>query len=154
MDINDIKQETDLAAERKVNQLPVTYDSLMSYLNARKNAVIDGYEDAHILAIQLKNFEEAISVIKEQIKETILSELSQPIEMNGFRIEETQSGRYDYSDSLEWQTLEQKKKQLEKDMQAAYKSNHAYINEETGEIIQAAKFKPYSPSYKITKLKK
>jgi len=97
--------------------------------------------------------EDEIKKIKSEILEQAIEETMQAVEFNGYRFENTASGRYDYSNNIEWKQLNDAKKQLETDMKLASKSKNNYINEETGEIIQPAVYKPNKTSVKITKIK-
>jgi len=125
---------------------------ILNLLERKKNDVLDGNEDGYKVMLMIKKIDEYLKKVKSDILDVAVSETSDKIEWNGFCFENTASGRYDYTVNQEWVKLNTQRKQLEKDMQMACKSNNSYINEETGEIIQAAIFKANKTSVKITKL--
>ena len=132
---------------------PAKYIDIIKTLQAKKNDVLNGNEDAYKVMLLAKRIEDEIKKIKSEILEQAIEETMQAVEFNGYRFENTASGRYDYSNNIEWKQLNDAKKQLETDMKLASKSKNNYINEETGEIIQPAVYKPNKTSVKITKIK-
>jgi len=132
---------------------PAKYIDIIKTLQAKKNDVLNGNEDAYKVMLLAKKIEDEIKKIKSEILEQAIEETMQTVEFNGYKFENTASGRYDYSNNIEWKQLNEAKKQLEEDMKLASKSKNSYINEETGEIIQPAVYKPNKTSVKITKIK-
>ena len=132
---------------------PAKHIDIIKVLQAKKNDVLNGNEDAYKVMLLAKRIEDEIKKIKSEILEQAIEETMQAVEFNGYRFENTASGRYDYSNNIEWKQLNDAKKQLETDMKLASKSKNNYINEETGEIIQPAVYKPNKTSVKITKIK-
>ena len=60
------------------------------------------------------------------------------------------SGRYSYNHSPEWTNLNKERKELEKKMQAAYKTKLDLVDNETGEIIPMAEYTPNVKSLRIS----
>ncbi len=137
--------------EREANLMPSRID-FETQLKEKADRIINGYESAVKSAVFIKKAEDAIKVFKEKIKEYVIDEIENGENtVDNVRLEVTSSGRYDYSSNPDYVELKNKLKEIEKDMQHAYKSGKSLINEETGEIIPPAKFIPNKKSYKIIK---
>ena len=128
-------------------------EDIFSFLERKKKAVVDGFDDAFKLSLFIKLFEEKLKTIKSEVLEQVIYETETSVEWQGYKFEQTSGGRYNYSKNKEWNELKSQIKNIEIDMQNAYKSDHAYINEETGEVIMPAVFMPNKTSIKITKIK-
>ena len=139
------KQETDLQNGKSLD--------IISFLNKKKTEVIEGYEDGYKVLAMIKLLETEIEAIKKELQPIAVNELSEPILWQGFKFEQTASGRYDYSHSLEWNELNEQRKKLEKDMQIVWKTGNAMFDNQTGLEIQPAVYKPNTVSIKITKTK-
>lgn len=151
MDLNEIKKQTEHQTERK--PFEITEDKILNYLLKRKKEVVDGQKNGYELALFLKELDDIIKGIKSEIIDTVLSEFEDKYEYNGFRFEKTQSGRYTYNHSKDWNDMNEKRKELEKIMQMSFKTGKSIINEETGEVYESAVYKPNKESYKISKIK-
>jgi len=151
--MENLQEETRLQIERNKVLKTICKNDIFSFLEHQKNQVIEGFEDGYKLALFLKLMEEKIKKIKSEIMQDVITETLEPKKYQGYEIANTSGGRYSYDNNQEWCKLNDAKKQLEQDMQKAAKSDHSYINEETGEIIQAAIYKPNKTSYKILKIK-
>lgn len=121
-------------------------------LDAFYNKVIDGFEKAVKLASLIQQKEKELKILKDKIKPFVLEEIENGEHLDGYRLETVQSGRYDYSRNEEWLILKNRMKEIEKDMQIAYKSKGTYISED-GEVIEPAIYKSNQKSYKIIKNK-
>ena len=147
-ELNEIRQQQ----EKNKQLTTITSDNILTLLEQRKTAVLEGFEDGFKLALFIKLFEEKLKKIKTEIQETAVSETIEKIEWSGYRFENTQSGRYNYSNFGKWNDLNDAKKQLETDMKAASKSKNTIVDKE-GEIIEPAIYKANKTSIKITKIK-
>lgn len=133
------------------NKLPeINYNTIFGHLMSKKNLVLDGYEEATKLALYLKKLEHAIEFIKEEIKEDVLADLIQPVQIDGYEIKETAGGKYDYSKNPEVVFLENKLKGIKEDMKKASKLD--VLMDEKGRKVIPGIFKPNKRSYKIEKL--
>jgi hypothetical protein len=139
--------------ERNKNKVPLTYDNIISFLQKRTERVIEGFDKGYELALLIKNIETELTMMKGQIKETVLIEIENGYTYDGHKFEPTQSGRYVYDHSDDWKKLSSKRKELEKMMQMSYKTGKSIIDEDTGEVYDSAIYKPNKPSYKISKTK-
>ncbi len=136
--------------EREANLMPSRID-FETQLKEKADRIINGYESAVKSAVFIKKAEDAIKVFKEKIKEYVIDEIENGETLDGYKLEVTSGGRYNYSSNPDYVELKNKLEEIEKDMQVAYKSGKSLINEETGEIIPPAKFIPNKKSYKIIK---
>lgn len=149
MDLHEIREleEQNKGLER------VTTDNIGSLLDRKKTDVLEGNDDAYKLMLFIKKLEEKLKSVKNDILEVAVDETTDKIEWNGYRFENTSSGRYNYDHCLEWTELKERMKTIEKNMQIVYKSGNAMFDNETGEEVQPAEFKPSKKSVKITKYK-
>ena len=122
--------------------------------------VENGEQNALELDLKLKSIEETVKLARESIQSNVLQEVEKNAtkESNGVAITLVQgSAKYDFTSSKEWLDLEFKirdnkesQKDLEEKLILAYKLQQkgSFIgNEETGEIIEAAKVASYSKSF-------
>lgn len=152
MDLNDILNETRELEQANITAVPISKDKIFDFLEIEKNKVINGYADGYKLAILLDVLTDKLTEIKTAISEIVISEVQQPVNYNGFRIEQSAGGRYDYSNNEYWNLLNSQIKGIEKSMQLASKVN-GEIADENGEIIIQAIYKKNKTSFKISKTK-
>jgi len=131
--------------------------NIFDELRKKKDRILEGYDDVFEFIIFLKELENRITSIKDEIKPSIFTELKQndnKIEVKGYKVSVTSGGRYNYKEVKEIAELETELKRLKKFSQLACKSNLAeFINSETGEIIKSAEYVPNKKSFKIEKIK-
>ena len=101
--------------------------------------------------------EKELSEIKANLLESAISDFekygAKSVKEFGFEISKSASGRYNYTNSSDWNRLKTQMQELETKMQAACKNNATIINNETGEIIEPAIFMPNKESLTIKKAK-
>jgi hypothetical protein len=123
----------------------------------KKEQVLNGNYNPLQLMKELTELEKAIKEAKSEIMEEAINEFdkhgAKTIKEYGYEISSTQSGRYDYSNNPDWNSLNNDRKELETKMQAAYKANGSVIDEETGELIEPALYKSNKASLRFKKLK-
>ena len=139
--------------EIEIQKEKITFEKIFKFFETKKNEVLDGYKNGYELALSLKKLEILFKKVKDEIRESVCSEVDGGYEWSGHKFETTASGRYDYSESEKWNDLNDRKKAFEKDMQHSFKTGKIIFDEETGEEIVSANYKPNKISYKITKLK-
>lgn len=123
-------------------------------LEQLKNDLQEGHTDALLFLGQLKNIEIEFKELKEIALPMALNEFDLQSEktysLGGYDFSKTSGGRYSYKHSQEWMTLNDNRKELEKKMQSATKSNiNEMIDGDTGEIIYAAEYMPSKESIAI-----
>lgn len=123
----------------------------------KKEQVLNGEYDALKLYTELTELEKAIKDAKAEILEDAMTEFDKhgekTVVLHGYEIAVTQSGRYDYSSSSDWNTKKAELKDIETKMQAAYKSNSSVLDNDTGEVFEPASYKSNKASLRL-KLKK
>jgi len=137
MDLNDMLNEARELEQANITALPISQEKIFDFLETQKNKVLNGFSDGYKLAILLDLFSDKIAEIKNAISDVVINEVSESITYNGYRIELSKGGRYDYKNSVLWNSLNSEIKELEKNMQLASKVN-GEIADVNGEIIQPA----------------
>ena len=129
----------------------------LTELAIKKRKVLDGDINPLEFLTQLNELEKAIKDAKEEILNDAILEFdrhgAKSIIEYGFEISATQSGRYDYTNNSDWNMYKNKMKDIESKMQAAYKNNASILDDNTGEVYEAALYKANKPSLKLKKLK-
>ena len=150
--MEDLFQEMREIEQANITTVPISIEKIFDFLEAEKNKVVDGYTDGYKLAILLDILNDKLMEIKTTISQIVIREVENPIKYNGFKIEQSSGGRYDYTTNEYWISLNKEIKEIEKKMQLASKVN-GEIADENGEIITSAIFKQNKISYKISKTK-
>ena len=119
-----------------------------------KNDVLDGHVDALLFLGQLKKLESKLKILRDITIPVAIDEFDLQGEksylLGGFEFSKTSGGRYSYKHSDEWLSINERKKELEKKMQSACKSNiNEMIDGETGEVVTAAYYIPSKESIAI-----
>lgn len=129
-------------------------EDIFNFLERKKKAVNEGCSKGYLLYKFMSDLEKTAKSIKDEIFETVKDELKDEIVENGliFKVMGG-SGRYDFSESSDWNNLKEKMKLIEEKMKISYKTGASIINEDTGEIYESAIFKPYREKISITKNK-
>lgn len=147
--LNEIRQKE----EMKKNEVSITYDRIIGYLQKRTEKVVEGFNKGYELALLIKNLETELTMMKGQIKETVLIEIDKSYKWNGFKFEPTGGGKYEYKHDDTWVKLKKQLDEHQKIMQMSYKTGKSIIDEQTGEVYDSAIYKPNKSSYKISKTK-
>jgi hypothetical protein len=131
----------------------------MNYLQDLQNRavrVMEGYETGLKLLAEIKKLEAELELLKAEIMPVCLNEIEKCItpqirsfENYGASFSLSAGGRYDYSNYATHKEYQERLKNIENKMQAAYKSNATIIDDETGEVIPAAEYKANKPSITI-----
>jgi hypothetical protein len=125
-------------------------------LQLRADQVVDGYEPGLKLLAELNRLKKEVERLEKEILPTCLNELEKCItpqvrsfENYGANFSLSAGGRYDYSNYPTHKDYQNRLKSIETKMQAAYKAGATVIDDETGEIIPPADYKPNKPSITI-----
>lgn len=106
---------------------------------------------------KVKELEDLVKDAKAKISEDAITEYEKhgekTVDIYGYEISYTASGRYTYSNNNDWVNIDNSRKELEKKMQAAYKAAMTMLDEATGEMIPAAEYKANKPSLRLKKKK-
>lgn len=108
-------------------------------------SVIDGNASALKTYIDFKRMEselkEAMESIKDQAMEEARKYSSKSFVENGATIEiRNTAGKWSYNHVKEWSELNSKIEELQKQLQFASKAKASLLNEDTGEILQMARY--------------
>lgn len=127
----------------------------LTQLKGYANAVKEGEINPLNFLAALKKLEQEIQLCKTLVEEEALDEIDKypekTIELDGFSVTQTSGGRYSYKEDGEWKELEKNKKNREKQMQQAYKTEGELVID--GEVIPPADYIPNKKSISI-KIKK
>jgi hypothetical protein len=131
-------------------RLPETKSQRETFVAACVSEIKSGIHNPLNIDIQLKNLEETIKAIREQVKEDILAELAKypdkTFEYNGVTFTKKNAVSYDYSNDSVWSSL----KETIKAREALLKNVTTPIADaETGEMIEPA-IKKSTETYSIT----
>lgn len=147
--IDQIKNIPELLSEFTIQVEEGNINSLDAYIAVKEiEKIISGDKSSVGILEQLRDLaiDEAEKVKGESYK--------------GYKVELKQGGRYDYSHiskisdlKQEMKPLEQSIKELQKVAQTAFKIGHTMVDDETGEVIEPAKYIPYATSIVLTKEK-
>lgn len=152
--MENLKHETEQAAIRKEGVSRMNENDVINYLLKRGQKVEDGELKGYKLQLFIKNLSDAINAVKDQIRPTVLDELKDSFDDNGYNFKVTSgSGKYDFSCFDEWKEKNKKIKEIEDNMKLAYKKGKDYVDSDTGEVYPVPEFKPYSNRIVITKNK-
>lgn len=123
-------------------------------------------EDGRVGAIRayltIKQYLDDLTKSVEVIKAAAVDEFhavhgGRETQVNGYLITKHEGGSYDYSTNPEWVNLKSKLDAIQKEMQAAYKammqSGSPMVDEDTGEVIAPAIYKPNKASIAIKQAK-
>jgi len=122
-------------------------------------AVNEGYADIEEVYLILNDLNKYItsklSELKPDLVDLIMKEDKNILSSIGYNFSITSGGKYDYKHIVQWADLNKELKKIEETAKSLYKSNEPHLlNEQTGEIIEQAKYKANKPGVKITKKKK
>lgn len=123
-------------------------------LEVLKNDLQEGHTNALLFLGQLKRIENEFVELKKIALPMALDEFDlqsdKTYSLGNYDFSKTSGGRYNYKHSDEWMKLNEDRKELEKKMQNAAKSNIAeMVDAETGEVIHAAIYIPSKESISI-----
>lgn len=131
-------------------------EEMFHEIESLKNDALDGEINELKAWSELYELEKRVASAKDEIKDSVLYKLGDSkVDDFGYRFERTQSGRYDYSEIEEWNNVNYKRKEIEKQSQDAYKQalSGKILVSPDGEPIPTAKYISNEPSVKLTKLK-
>jgi len=125
-------------------------------LELKRKLVEDGEYCPLKFYSELSELEKLIKEAKEEIIESALKEFDRhgttKVNLHGFEITLSKTGRYDYSQSSTWEQKNNSLKELEKKMQFAFKAGGTVVDENTGEVIDPAIYLPNRETLKFKKL--
>jgi len=121
-------------------------------------SIEDGYADITAVYFHLNSLNKMITSKMNILKEQLITEIKKndknELYYDNHKFTLTSGGKYDYKHIVSWVSLNKQLKEIEKISQTLYKRNETeFINEETGEVIECAKYKSNKTGVKMTLLK-
>jgi hypothetical protein len=154
MNKEEIYNQTSGKIERNTVLSTLKVEDIISYLSGKEKNVLEGNINGYEVYFNLSQLEKKIKEVKDSIKETVLDEVNEPFDWNGFNVKKISgSGRYDFSVCDGWNKKKNELKEIEAHMKTAFKKGQEYIDSETGEVYPVPEYKGYSDKIVFTKNK-
>lgn len=127
-------------------------DITKKQMESRAKELIDNFLDAGLVSpakglVQLKAMKKIVEDMMKRLEPFALSDLpNYDGSINGHKVMEKSTGRWDYSGCAVWQDLDRQKKEVEALMKSI---KEPVVYAETGEYVSPAVYKPSKTSFSV-----